>query len=415
MSATPSTLDPHVLPEPSSPAKVSRVGYALTAVGLLLSGAALFAEAGRFAHAYLLGFVFLWSIVLGCLFFVGLQHLTGAVWSVGVRRTAEMFASIMWLVALLFIPVLIFTALYEPFGLYRWVPPADGHSVIHHKQSYLNVPFFAGRAVFYFAIWIGFAVYFVRTSLRQDRAEAGPEATVAMRRRSAPFMLLFALTATFASIDWLMSLAPEWFSTVFGVYVFSGMVVTALSVITITVLLLKRTGRYGEPSGGGSRGPGFPVRDDHLYSLGLLLFAFVCFWGYIALSQFMLIWYANMPEETIYYSKRMQDGWFYVGVLLAIVRFGIPFLALLSRSAKTDPGRLMWVSVLMIFGQVLDLYWLIMPERQGSTAMPGWADVGPLLLMAGLLAVFAARFLGRCAVLPMGDPKFEACRRYHHL
>ena len=413
MNAAHPTLDAHVLPEPSPPANLSRVGYALTAAGAALSAAALFTQAGRFAHAYLWGFVFLWSVVLGCLFFVGLQHLTHAVWSVGVRRVAEMFASAMWLVAVLFIPVLLFAILHDHFGLYRWVPPAEAHSVLHHKQSYLNVPFFAGRAAIYFVIWVGFAIYFVRTSVKQDCSEAGPEATVAMRRRSAPFMLLFAITATFASIDWVMSLAPEWFSTVFGVYVWTGMVVTALSVITLAVLLLRSSGRFGDPSGGGSGETGFPVRDDHLYSLGTLLFAFVCFWGYIAFSQYMLIWYANMPEETIYFSKRMEGGWFYLGVLLACVRFVIPFVALLSRSSKTDARRLMWVSVLMIFGQLVDLYWLIMPERQGGTAIPGWVEAGPLLLMVGLLAVIASRFLGRRSSLPVGDPGFEACRRFH--
>ena len=207
-------------------------------------------------------------------------------------------------------------------------------------------------------------------------------------------MLLFGVTATFASFDWLMSLEPHWFSTIFGVYVFAGMVVTALSVIIIATIWLRATGRLGDGI----------VGEGHLYNLGALLFAFVCFWAYIAFSQYMLIWYGNIPEETFYLINRLQGGWLNVSIALALVRFVIPFLVLLSRPAKTDVRRLIAVSVLMLFGQFLDLYWLIMPQLHTEAPVFGWPELGPPLLVIGLLMLFVTQFLKQHRPVPVGDP-----------
>ncbi|MHC4441150.1 MAG: hypothetical protein ACYTA5_01010, partial [Planctomycetota bacterium] len=362
------------IPAPRANSKLAWMAVVITVTGVVLCVSALLNKDGytRFGFAYLWGFTFLWSIVLGSLFFVALQHLTHSVWSVGLRRVAEMFASPMWLVGILLVPVLLFGVFPEQIHVYPWldVGEVEHNHLLQGKQAYLNFPFFAIRAIAFFILWIGFAVFYIRTSLKQDHGQAGAEATVKMRKMSAPFMLIFALTVTFAGIDWIMSLNPYWFSTIFGVYIFSGMAVASLSAITIAVVYLRKSGRLG----------GEVVTDDHLYNLGALLFAFVCFWAYIAFSQYMLIWYGNIPEESFYMVRRMEGGWLRVSIGLAMVRFFVPFVVLLSRRAKMNPTILLWISMLMLAGQLLDLYWLIMPEYHQAAPVLGWQEWGPLLL-----------------------------------
>jgi hypothetical protein len=395
-----------VIAVPKASIRLSRAAGGMVALGLVLSVLALLSEGNRvrFGFAYLMGYSFLWSIVLGSLFFVALQHVTHSIWSVVIRRVAEMLAAPMWLVGLLFVPVLLFVLLPETFRVFPWADPAivaQDHA-IQDKRAYLNVPFFTIRAVVYFALWIWFARYFVGKSLLQDRGEGGVEASVSMRRAAVSFMLVFAMTATFAGLDWLMSPEPHWFSTIFGVYVFSGMVVASLAAITITTIWLRDSGRLSAAV----------VTDEHLYSLGGLLFAFVCFWAYIAFSQYMLIWYANVPEESFYFVRRLQGDWLGVSVALALVRFAIPFLLLLSRRAKMNPRTLVWVSVLLLAGQLLDLYWLLMPEQNEAGPILGWQELGPALLMIGVMILYVSRFLGRHAPLAVGDPLLDESRRF---
>ncbi len=281
--------------------RLLQVAMILLAGGGALSAAALLVDRDltRFGFAYLWGYSFLWTVVLGSLFFVALHHITHAVWSVVVRRVAEMLAAPMWIAAVLFLPILLFGVLSNQFGLFPWLDQrmvAADHRIFK-KQAYLNVPFFTARAVAFFALWVAFAFYFVRRSIGQDcntGGAGGVEVTLRMRRVSVPFMLVFAFTVTFAGFDWFMGLEPRWYSTIFGVYVFSGMVLTALAAVTVGVLWLRDTGRFE---------PGL-ITDDHLYNLGGWLFAWTCFWAYIAFSQYMLIWYGNLPEETDWLRQR---------------------------------------------------------------------------------------------------------------
>ncbi len=402
--ASPAT---EIVATPTSSVGLNRAAIGLIAVGGALSAIALFGDASRarFGFAYVWGFSFLWTTVLGCLFFVGLQHLTHSVWSVVIRRVAEMFTASVGLVGVLFLPMLLLVLLPNAFHVYPWTDAGhvEHDPVLHAKSAYLNAPFFLARAAVFFAIWIAFSKYFVNTSLAQDQGEGGAEASLAMRKRSAPFMLIFAVTATFAGIDWLMSLDPHWFSTIFGVYVFAGMVLASLAVTTIATVSLRDAGRLGSDV----------VTGDHLYSLGALLFAFTCFWAYIAFSQYMLIWYANIPEETSYLFRRLRGDWLSVSIVLALVRFAIPFFVLLSRRAKMHPRILLWVSVLILGGQLLDLYWLVMPEMHREHPVLGWQELGPPLLVSGALMLFVSRFLGRHAAIAVGDPLLEESRRFH--
>ena len=407
MSAELGQLPSDLVPPPKPCTGLRNAALVLSAIGAALSLTAAFNETHRvrLGFGYLWGFVFVWSAALGALFFVGLQHLVRAVWSVVVRRVAEMFAASIWLVALLFVPILFYCFSHGGASLFPWLDAehVSHDALLQQKQPYLNLPFFAARAAAFFALWIGFAVFFTRNSLKQDVGRSNVESAVRMRKASAPFMLVFAITATFASFDWLMSLEPHWFSTIFGVYVFSGMVVTALALITITTIGLRSSGRLGSGV----------VGDGHLYNLGALMFAFVCFWAYIAFSQYMLIWYGNIPEESFYLVRRFEGGWLFVSLALGVVRFVVPFLALLSRSAKTNPTRLLWVSIFLLTGQLLDLYWLIMPQLHPDHPILGWQELGPVLMLVGILILFVSHFLERHLPVSVGDPLFEESLRFY--
>jgi hypothetical protein len=397
-----------LVPAPRGSKRLFSAAAALLVLGALLCAAAYFSgDAGkvRFGFAWLWGFTFVWSVALGSLFFVALHHLAHSVWSVVVRRVAELLAAPMWLLGLLFVPVLLFALFNDQFHLFPWLNAAEVEHdhLLQGKAPYLNFTFWTIRAVFFFAIWIGFSRFFVGRSLAQDRGKGGAASTARMRTLAAPFMLLFAASSTFAGIDWLMSLEPHWFSTIFGVYLFAGMVLSSLAAITIITIWLMRSGRLGE---------GLITR-HHLYNLGALQFVFACFWAYIAFSQYMLIWYANMPEETFYLAHRLHGGWLGVSVALALVRFVIPFMALLSQRAKMNTTILLWVSILMLGGQLLDLYWLIMPQAFQDGPALGWQELGPLLLMLGVWGLFAARFIKRHSPLATGDPLLEESRHFH--
>ena len=387
-------------------AKARMIGLLLLVVGGILSGIA-YADAGSretFGFGYMIGFVFCWSIVLGSLFFVALQHATGSVWSVVLRRCAEALAAPMWVLAVLFIPLLL-VALLEPSStIFPWRNPTDAmaEQAKHVKGAYLDENAFVIRTVVFFAIWVLFSFFFVRGSLRQD--QGGSAATTGTLRRFSPlFLILFAFTLTFASFDWLMSLEPNWFSTIYGVYTFAGVTLSGLAAITLVVVGLLRSGKIAPEL----------VRKDHLYSLGGLLFAFTCFWGYISFSQFMLIWYGGMPEETVYYIKRIENGWLPITWAVVFARFFIPFFFLLSRKAKMDGRKLIQISIFILLGQLLDLYWLVMPNHYPDGPALGWQEVGPVLLFSGALLFFVGRFLGRHKLVATGDPGFEASRNFH--
>ena len=373
--------------------------------GILFSLIGLFRGGGwqGFGLSYLWGFAFVWTVVLGCLFFVTLQHATSSVWSIVVRRVAEIWASPMILVAVFFAG-LVGLAIIENVGLYPGAH-AEHNEELHltgNKELYLNLGFFVVRGILFFALWILFTRFFIGKSLSQDHADQPLVIADKLKRVSRPFLIIFAFSTTFASFDWLMSLDPTWFSTIYGVYVFAGMFVTALSVITLTVIGLRNANRLGDGI----------IRNEHLFSLGGLLFGFVCFWGYIAFSQYMLIWYANIPEETEYFVTRFSGGWLTITVLVAVIRFVIPFLALLPRDAKMNPRVLAPISVLMIVGQMVDLYWLIMPQYHKEGPVGGFWQFGPLLLMSGIILLWASRFITNNNCLAANDPLFEKSKQF---
>ncbi len=294
--------------------------------------------------------------------------------------------------------------------------PEDAHGAGDHggldaltlsKRPYLNGPFFVIRWGVYFAIWIGLAVYFYRRSVRQDTT-GDPAATLSMQTLSAPGMLAFALAVTFASFDLLMSLDAHWFSTIFGVYFFSGAAIGFFALISLVLVLAQR------------RGLDLPVNAEHYHDLGKLLFAFVFFWGYIAFSQYMLIWYGNLPEETGWFVRRgcasgMANAWSPVIVIILIGQFIVPFVGLLSRHVKRRPGGLAFWAAWLLVMHWIDLYWLVMPELTGERLPLGVIELGTLAGLGLLFFAGLARFAAGVCLVPVGDPRLSESLAHHNV
>jgi hypothetical protein len=368
------------------------------AVGLMaLGGAAAFGlahdGARRLLFAYLVSFAFWLSLALGALFFVLLQHLTRAGWSVAVRRLAEVTAATMPLLGLLGLVVVVPVALGRG-DLYPW---ADSHAgadaLAGGKAAYLNAPFFLGRYTLYFVIWSLLAAQQLRRSSRQDVSRQARE-TQRLEAASGAGMVLFAITTTFAAFDLLMSLVPTWCSTIFGVYYFAGSVVGFFAWIVLVTLLLQRTGRLAAS-----------VTTEHYHDLAKLLFAFVFFWAYIAFSQFMLIWYANLPEETAFFRPRMQGSWALASLVLILGHFALPFAGLLSRPAKRHRAWIgFWAAWLLVM-HWFDLAWIVLPSLQPAGLALGAVDGLCFVGLGGLFIAAAAFIARRRALMPLGDPR----------
>lgn len=347
----------------------------------------------RFMHAYLLGVSFVLSISLGALFFVILHHLTGARWSTVLRRLAELLTSGLPVACALMLPIVI-SLMFGDSSLYAWNDWDLRHtdSQIAAKAAYLNAPFFAIRYLIYFGVWIGLGRLFLHTSLQQDMSP-DPARSQTMRRWSGPAMVLFAVTVNFAAFDWLMSLDPHWFSSIFGIYFFAGCVVAFLCAAMLTSMLLQRAGYVTQE-----------ITTEHFHDLAKLLFGFVMFWAYIAFSQYMLIWYANIPEETVWYRVRQNGGWQWLGLWLIVGHFTLPFFGLLSRSLRRNRVNLACWATFLLVSHWIDLFWMIGPSASADEMSFGWVE---LLCTLGITAIWISGTLRRVIgtrLIPIGDP-----------
>jgi len=247
----------------------------------------------------------------------------------------------------------------------------------------------------FFALWLLFYFLITKNSKKQDETK-DQKLTSRNVKLSAVFMPVFALTITFASIDWIMSLNPHWFSTIFGVYYFTGTLLAGLAAGTFIIVQLNENGYLIKG-----------LKKDHYYSLGALLFAFTNFWAYIAFSQFMLIWYANLPEETIFFMDRFEGSWVYVSIGLIFIRFVIPYIGLLSQPSKMSAKNLKFFSLWILFAHFYDLYWLIMPEYSKDGLVFGWMELGfPIAAIGIIILVFKMKSKNE-NMIPIGDPKLQ--------
>ena len=364
------------------------LGLLLALVGLLGASFGEYINQEQFWQSYLLAYIFWLQLPLGCLGLVMLHHLVGGRWSALIRRLMETGAMTLPLMALLFIPLL--------FGLTTLYPWANAEHVaqselLQQKTAWLNLPFFLGRALLYFAVWLTLVLLLNRWSLAQDQT-ADPTLAQRMRRLSAVGMILYMLTATFAAYDWLMSLEPEWASSIYGLLAIIGQALTALALAIIGLRLLAKANDANKEW------------TKSFNDLGNFMLGFIMIWAYFSFSQFLIIWSANIPEEAIWYAHRSQGGWLNVGIFLVVLQFALPFFLLLSRRVKRQAQWLTVLAVLILCARLVDLFWLIMPAFYPAGFHLHWLD---LVLWIGMGGGWSAFFLWQWAgktPLPQHDP-----------
>ena len=379
--------------------RVRTVILAVGAVAWLASAAGYASDPQRFHFSYLVGFMFFVSIALGAAFFVMVQHITGSTWSVTMRRLMEGLMAGVAPAALLFLPVA-----FGLHDLYHWshAEAVAKDLLLQGKQPYLNEPFFLARAGFYFLIWVVLSRKLCGHSSAQD-ATGDVKHTWSARRWSAPGILLMFITVTFASFDWLMSLDPHWYSTIFGIYFYSGGALGFVAAMVLIALALRRAGVLAEA-----------IQIEHYHDLGKWLFALTVFWTYIAFSQYMLIWYANIPEETIWFRHRMEGSWMGVTQLLVFGHFLFPFLLLLPRAAKRNFASLAVMASWLLLMHYIDLYWIVMPTLDKHGAHFHWLDATTFVAVGSAFAFAFWSKLRRRQLTPVGDPRFEQSLKFQN-
>jgi hypothetical protein len=384
---------------PDSLDRLRQRALVVGAIGLLATGAEAFLNPAQFFHSYLLAFMFVLAAALGSLALLMLQHMSGGAWGVVTRRIFEAGAGTMPWMALFFLPLL--------FGirtLYPWADPAvvSGDRLLQEKAAFLNVPFWAVRAILYFVIWTALARLLIRWSAEHDVSGA-PALVDRMHRLSAAGLVLYAVTMTLASVDWVMSLEPHWFSTMFGFLFMSGQGLVGLSLAIIVAHRLSTEAPMDAVYNAG-----------HFHDLGKLLFAFTMLWAYLSFSQFLIIWSANLPEEIPWYMHRLNRGWEWVGLALVVLHFAVPFLVLLSRKTKRSGLLLSYVAAWMIGMRLVDLFNIMGPEFYQDGFKVGWTDITATI---GLACVWVSIFLSNLkarSLLPLNDREFASALSAEH-
>ena len=429
----------------------------LAVVGLLI--AVLTADANRFGYAYLFGLFTTATFMLGALFLVLVQFLTASYWGVSSRRIVEVVMSGAPVVAILALPFIAGVA-FEKIDIYQeWqsvsahgehAEPGSGddhasdheehgvlgfgsgiahaqaggedhgahgeatahdeehshtpqevalhHEILEQKSGYLNTTGWVARGLGYLLVWCLLAVAYFAWSRRQDQ-DRDPKHTVRMQSLAAPSLILFAGALTFAAFDWLMSLEAAWFSTIFGVIIFAGSAVSILALTILIGLSLHKRGLVGDY-----------INIEHFHDLSRLMFGFVCFWTYVHFSQWMLIWYAGIPEEATWFMKRWDGGWKFVSYLLIFGHFVAPFLLLISRVQKRALPWLQAMCFWLLFMHIVDIYWFVLPQAGAFHVQ--LADIGALLFVGGVFFTYVFWRLGNVPLVPLGDPRLQ---RSHHL
>ena len=436
----------------------------LAGVGLLLSIFGFTSDPERFGYSYLFGLMTILTFVFGGLFLVVALHFTAGHWGVTARRIAETIASGVLVAAALAVPFFVGVAT-DKFNLYdEWMAghghgdhgdhagehggghedgghddheageehgsslfgpsvahaqdhgdahaeehhphtpqmEAAHHHIMAHKAPYLNQVRWFGFAAFYWLVWIAIGFFYFRTSLMQDKANRAESfaLTNKMKKWSALSAILFGLTLTFAAFDWLMALEPAWYSTIFGVIVFAGSAMSIFALLIVIGVSLYRRGLMGEA-----------LNTEHFHDLGKMMFGFMCFWAYVSFSQWMLIWYAGIPEESTWFQKRWDGAWKLWSLALMIGHFALPFYFLISRMVKRRLGMLQFGAVWLLVMHVADIYFFVLPQA-GRFSL-NHLDIGALLLCGGAFFTYVFRTLAKNPLIPMGDPRLERAI-YHH-
>ncbi|MFN7987421.1 MAG: hypothetical protein U0529_08115 [Thermoanaerobaculia bacterium] len=376
---------------PPAVEKIGRAGLAAGVVGTVLLAVGFATNREQFFRSYLTGYSWMLGLTAGALGLLLLHHVTRGAWGVMIRRTLEAAANPLTLgfAVLAFLPVVLGIP-----SLYEWShgEAVARDAILTKKTFWLNTPSFLVRAAAYFALWILLAGVLGRLSSRQD--ETGDRRLALwMQRWSAGGLVVYFLTMTLASFDWLMSLTPHWYSTIYGLYVIIGQAVAGMALVALVTLVL-----------GDGDSPAVPFQPRHLHDYGKLLLAFVCVWAYFGYSQFIIIWSGNLPEETAFYASRLNGGWKATTVALVLLHYALPFALLLSRDRKRSARALAPVAALLLLARWLDLHWLVAPAFSRNAFTIHWLDLAAPLALGGIwLRLFTLRLKAR-PLVPANEP-----------
>jgi hypothetical protein len=365
---------------------VGAIGTLLSAIGFFVAGP------NQFYRSYLWSYIFIVGISLGPLAWLMLQYLTGGAWGLVIRRSCEAAARTLPLTLLMFLPIVIGLN-----NLYPW-PHADlvnADPLLKHKAPYLNVPFFLARAAIYFAGWLFLSWYFNRWSAKED-AEGHDVVHGRMRKMAGPGILFWGFSVTFMAIDWVLSVDPKWFSTMFGLLFIASQGLTALAFLITLMVLLSKYRPMSEV-----------LTHRHLHDLGKLTLALVMVWAYFAFSQFLIIWAGNLPEEIPWYIARLNGGWQFVALLLVFGHFVLPFALLLSRDLKRNFKLLASIAVFILCMRFVDLYWLITPSFLKESFGLSWMDFTVPIGLVGLWLAYFLTQLEKRPLMPVNAPHLE--------
>jgi hypothetical protein len=361
------------------------------AAGAVISAIGWFVDSTQFFQSYLMAYLFVLGLTLGSLALGMVHQLSGGAWGVVIRRPIGAAARVLPVLTVLFIPIAL--GMHQ---LYEWTHDdvVARDPLLQHKHLYLNTPFFLIRAAIYFAVWNTFSYFLNHWSLEQDRT-GDPRPARRMQQLSGGGLVAYGLCMTFASFDWVMSLEPHWFSTIFGMLIIGGQGLSSLAFLLLALVWLARRKPLSDI-----------VTPGHFHDISNLMLAFVMLWAYFSFSQYLLIWSGNLPEEISWYLHRLQTGWRAIALVLIVVHFVAPFVLLLSRAIKRDPNMVGKVAAVILAARLVDLFWLIAPEFHREGVHVSWMDVVlPLTLGSIWLGCFVWQLRGR-AILPVYDPQF---------
>src|SRR5881296_247913 len=360
----------------------------IAVIALVLCAIGAVVNPHQFSYSWLFAFAFFFTLCAGCFFWTIVHHATDADWSVVVRRQLENIAALLTVLALLFVPILLLR-----HHLYAWMDIPPGHEAsLDSKRAYLNWQFFLVRAIVFLGFFAFAALALRRFSARQDK-DGNPRFTIGMRKVSFISLPMFALCLTFGAFDWLMSLNYRWFSTMFGVYIFAGTAGSSMALLVLVITTLRQAGYLKDV-----------VTVEHYHIMGKWMLAFCIFWAYIGFGQYMLIWYANIPEETQFFITRNTQSWWGLSMVLVVGRFFGPFAILLLRSIKKHPRQLCYVAAWILLMQMLDIYLVVLPALHGTGVHVSLWDFAALIAIGATLAFVYLRIVGRTSLFPVRDP-----------
>src|SRR5437879_11006436 len=389
-----SAATPHLdLTAPEVVRKISQRSLVIGGIFAAISGALAFIRPDEFYRAYLLGFMCWLGVALGSMAILMIRHLTGGGWGTVIRRILGAAMRTLPLLALLFVPVILGIR-----RLYIWAQPLgnieDKHLREHLEQitqTYLTVNGFIIRAVFYFAVWNVLSFLLSKWSKETDRPNA-PDNSGRFKAVAGPGLILYGFTISFAATDWVMSLDPSWISTIFGLVILIGQVLSAMCFAVVVERILFNYRPMSEM-----------LRPDFVHDHGKWMLTFTMVWAYFNFSQWLIIWAGNLPTEITFYLKRLSGGWGSVGLILAVFHFAVPFAILLSRPFKRDIRKLVWLAVWLLLMRYVDLFWIIEPNFSKTLSLT-WADVVVPIAIGGLWLAYFFRNLGAMPLLPAYDP-----------